>query len=435
MKRWMAVFLTLLATPVGAQTPAEHFVTLDVRPVGTVVNDDTQQLLGRSDQQLVLRHLSGTIKLRINPLPDDTHHKPAFVHLHVDPATGACRVLGTDDDPLPGPVYLPAADLATRVRDFYTWHTGIAVGTTAAGLAVMGTLAWLALRRRETLVLVQPEQTLVGRTFDGYRLESLLGEGTFSLVFKATRLERGETVAIKVLRSEYLDAQTSDALRRFHREAMVQLVHRNVVNVYGCGDFLGRPYIVLEYVSGQTLRAMLAPRLPLAEALRIFVQMSRGLAFAHKKGYVHRDLKPENVMVASDGTPKLMDFGIAKHLDKPGATRTATTMGTPRYMSPEHTDSSKTDARSDIYSMGVILFEMLSGRAPFEGDLMELLSAHLYQDPPRLSQVVPSLPASLSDLIDRMLKKQQGDRYQTMDEVLDAVARCCEELQLEVATA
>ncbi|HEY4000994.1 MAG TPA: serine/threonine-protein kinase [Candidatus Xenobia bacterium] len=279
---------------------------------------------------------------------------------------------------------------------------------------------------------LEAEPTLLNETVNGYHITETLGEGAFARVYRATQVTTGDVVAMKVLKSEYLDQLTADVINRFNREAMVQLIHPNVVIVLDYGEIPPalRPYMVLEFIDGTSLRALLRPRLDPAHALPLFLQMCAGLQFAHLRGYVHRDLKPENIMVTHGGVAKIADFGIAKHLQKPAATRSATTMGTPRYMSPEHLDSKHTDTRADVYSMGIILFEMLTGQTPFDGDLMELIGHHMFTIPPRITDLDPALPEELAHIVGRMLEKQPGERYQTMDEVAQALEAAATQLNL-----
>ncbi len=311
-------------------------------------------------------------------------------------------------------------------------HPGLAWPATLALLGAVGLAAWklyeLGRRRAGTRDVVH--LTLVGRTFDGYHLVEHLGAGAFSNVYKAQILATGEFVAMKVLKSDFLNAEASEALRRFHRETRVPPNHKKVVQVQAVGGSQGCPYRGRELVSGQTLRGLLEPALSPGAALGIFVQMCRGVGHAHSRGYVHRDLKPENVMVRDDGVVKVMDFGIAKHLEMPGVTRTALTMGTPRYMAPEQVDSRRVDARSDIYSMGIMLFEMLTGRTPFDGELMELITAHMFEAPPHLDDLDPGLPGALDPIVQRMLAKEPSERYQTVDELIEAVSVCCRALEV-----
>ncbi|HEY4000990.1 MAG TPA: serine/threonine-protein kinase [Candidatus Xenobia bacterium] len=314
-------------------------------------------------------------------------------------------------------------NLVVRVKDalFYSHRLHEALALLLIGLAVGAGV----MSRRVRHVKVASDEaipTFINRVIDGYTVVGKLGEGAFSQVYKGVRVENGETVAIKVLRREYLEAAANEVVTRFNRETMVQLIHPHVVTVFAAGDYMFRPYIILEFINGSTIRDLLKPRLDVAQTVRYFLQMCDGLAFAHRRGYIHRDLKPENIMVNDRGTVKIMDFGIAKHLNRPAATRTATTMGTPLYMSPEHLDSNKTDARSDIYSMGVILFEMLTGQVPFDGTLMELIGAHMFTLPKRITELDDTLPVVLADIVTRMLEKAPEARFQTMEEVSEALS-------------
>ena len=272
-------------------------------------------------------------------------------------------------------------------------------------------------------------QAYLGRTFEGrYRIDALLGVGGMGAVFRAHHLGLGVDVAVKVLRGT-AHGQTAEA--RFRREAKsaARLDHPHCVRVTDFGELDdGAKYIVMELLAGEELEQRLGQPWPPAEAVEIARQVLEGLAHAHARGIVHRDLKPSNVLVLRDehGRPhvKLVDFGIAKIVEGEGAqdelTRTGMSFGTPAYMSPEQAGGSPADARSDLYAVGLLLYEMLAGRPPFESnDLAALLRMHILTDPPPLPE---SVPPPLAAVVLRLLQKSRKDRYDCAAATLEALA-------------
>src|SRR5437899_10713490 len=253
----------------------------------------------------------------------------------------------------------------------------------------------------------------------GFVIARELGRGGMGRVVVARDLKLDRKVAIKFLRA---GAHDEHALRRFEQEARAagSLNHPNIVAVYDVGEQDGEPYIVSELLEGATLRAVLSsgPMVP-AEALQLARQLADGLAAAHAKAIVHRDLKPENLFLADDGRLKILDFGIAKLLGSPEdaavRTETGTVIGTPAYMSPEQVRGQHTDQRSDVFSFGTILFEMLAGKKAFErGSNVVIGTAVLNDDPPELPQEVPP---QLKLIVRRCLKKDPADRFQSAAEL------------------
>jgi eukaryotic-like serine/threonine-protein kinase len=262
----------------------------------------------------------------------------------------------------------------------------------------------------------------IGTVLQGrYRIEARLGSGGMGVVYRGERLGLERPVAIKFLHREM--STHPDALERFEREAkaMSRLHHPHCVPVidFGVDD---APYLILEYVDGETLSRVLAgPRLPLKRALTIMRQILSGLAHAHAQGVIHRDIKPDNVILAAaTGTgdhARLLDFGLAKLSETPGTATSATiAIGTPSYMSPEQARGMPVDARADLYSCGVLLFQMLTGKKPFVADdMLDVLRMHVDQPAPRLSDAVPgeSFSPELETAVAGALAKDPAQRYGT----------------------
>ena len=297
---------------------------------------------------------------------------------------------------------------------------------------------------RSILVASRPGSRVIA---DKYRLDRLLGRGGMGAVYAALHVELERPTAIKLL----LPDQISDeqALERFKREARAaaRLNHPNVAGTYDFGTLPGgESYIVMELVEGETLSERLAAAgtLPFGEAVLIARQVADGVESAHEGGIVHRDLKPANIIISRDhrGTAlvKVLDFGIAKlkETSTTGGMASLTTagsiMGTPRYMSPEQCSDSKVDARSDIYSLGVILYEMLAGRPPFEApSAMALALKQIQEPPPPLSEARPGVPDALERLVMWALAKNPADRPQTAAEFSRALLAAEEPAALHVA--
>jgi eukaryotic-like serine/threonine-protein kinase len=279
--------------------------------------------------------------------------------------------------------------------------------------------------------------SLTGQTLgQRYRIEALAGEGGMADVYLARDLERGSEVAIKVLLPQLVD--TPEAVERLRREAVIamRLDHPNVCPILGVGETPEVPiYLVMPYLAGEPLALREARRGPLSvgEGMPLLLQICLGLEHAHGLQIIHRDLKPENVMLVPDldlpGGVRavLMDFGLAKVLgDEPGLiklTRTGLTLGTPDFMSPEQVLGRTLDERSDVYGLGVLGFEMFTGRVPFEGKTpQELALARLKGEPVRLRAVRPELPAELETVIGRSLARNPADRFQSVRELSAALA-------------
>jgi len=282
---------------------------------------------------------------------------------------------------------------------------------------------------------------MIGRMLAHYRIEARLGAGGMGVVYKALDTHLNRTVAIKMLPPRAV----SDPGRRerFIREARAAsaLDHPNIVTIHDIAEADGQLFIVMQYVSGKTLRELLAQGpLPLNDALRYAVQIADGLARAHARGIIHRDLKPANVMVSEEGPVKILDFGLAKLTEPleseetvtapagPPETEQGTVLGTVAYMSPEQAQGKRVDARSDIFSFGSLLYEMVTGRAPFRGDSrLAVLSAIVRDEPEPVSQLTPAAPPELEKLIGRALRKDPERRWQAMADLRVALTEIKEE--------
>ncbi len=255
-----------------------------------------------------------------------------------------------------------------------------------------------------------------------YLLEEHLAEGGQGEVFRGRDRVTGQPVAIKWLKTDLADRHP-DLVARFVREgaALRRLNHPNIVGILDTFEHGGRYAIVMEYVPGGSLRTLLeqARQLPLAQVLTVGLELADALSRAHHLGIIHRDLKPENVLLAADGTPRLTDFGLARwDQDATTLTQTGTLFGSPAYMSPEAVRGEELDARSDIWSLGVLLYELLAGRRPFEGRHITPVLASILEDPiPDLRQYRPDVPPALVDLLGRMLLKEHARRLPSMRQV------------------
>jgi serine/threonine-protein kinase len=247
-----------------------------------------------------------------------------------------------------------------------------------------------------------------------YRLEEVIGRGGMSTVYRASDESLGRTVAVKILLATLAD-QDPTYSARFEREARAAaaLTSSAVVTVYDTGLDEGSHYIVMEYVSGRSLDEILRDGQPLepAEALRIGGRVADALAAAHAAGILHRDIKPANVMLAADGAVKVLDFGIARRLDGTSITQVASVVGTAAYMAPERALGHAGDERADIYSLGCLLFAMLTGRPPFMGEISAaILHQQINAEPPSPSRLRPGIPPELDALVLAMLAKEPEAR-------------------------
>ena len=264
---------------------------------------------------------------------------------------------------------------------------------------------------------------LIGKRLDGrYSIEGLVGVGGMANVYRGTDLKTGNRIAVKVLKEEFLDNE--ELVRRFKNEskAISILSHPNIVKVYDVSVTDKLQYIVMEYVDGITLKEYLKQRggaLTWKEVVHFATQVLSALQHAHSKGIIHRDVKPQNIMLLADGSIKMMDFGIARFSRAQSQTVSDKAIGSVHYISPEQAKGERTDARTDIYSVGVMLYEMLSGRLPFDGDgAVSIAIMQISEKPKPLAEIAP---AGLRQITEKAMEKDPDKRYQSAQEMLDAI--------------
>jgi len=269
---------------------------------------------------------------------------------------------------------------------------------------------------------------LTGQSIGRYHIIEQLGEGGMATVYKAfdTQLERD--VAIKVIRREaFPPEQLERILKRFEREAkaLAKLSHPNIVKVHDFGEFEGAPFLVMEYLSGGTLKEKMGRPMSWQVAANLLIPVARALHYAHQRGILHRDVKPSNILITETGEPMLTDFGIAKILDIEEThtlTGSGVGIGTPEYMAPEQGLGRQVDARADIYSLGIILYELITGRRPFTADTpMAVVLKHINEALPLPRKFVPGLPEKVERVILKTLAKQPENRYSDMGKVTAAL--------------
>src|SRR6185312_15902948 len=257
--------------------------------------------------------------------------------------------------------------------------------------------------------------TLLGTTLNGrYRLEARVGAGGMSTVYRALDETLQRQVAIKLMNREV--TSDSDQLERFRREAraVAQLSHPHIVGVIDAGEDEGRPYIVFEYVEGETLKERIRRngRLPIAEAVAYGIEIARALGAAHARHIVHRDVKPQNVLIDEEGSAKVTDFGIARTLDEDGLTADGRVLGTTDYVSPEQALGQDVTGQSDLYSLGVVLYEMLTGEVPFTGESQVAVAMkHVREQIPDVQLKRPEISAALASVVDTATAKRLDERY------------------------
>jgi eukaryotic-like serine/threonine-protein kinase len=277
---------------------------------------------------------------------------------------------------------------------------------------------------------------MIGTVLSGrYRLEAKLGSGGMSTVYLARDQTLDRDVAVKVMHREM--SEQADQLERFRQEAraVAKLSHPNVVAVIDAGEDGGHPYIVFEYVEGETLKARInrVGALDPQEALAYAIEIARGLTVAHARNMVHRDIKPQNVLIDPEGRAKLTDFGISRQLEQDGMTATGRVLGTTDYVAPEQAMGMAVDPRSDIYSLGVVLYEMLIGQVPFHADSqVGVAMKHVNEELPDVQQRRPEVSAAAALVVERATDKDPNRRYQEIGEMIDDLSTA---LEVEAARA
>ncbi len=262
----------------------------------------------------------------------------------------------------------------------------------------------------------------IGKKLDGrYEITELIGVGGMAEVYKGVDVIDNKPVAIKILKKEY--AENEEFLRRFRNEskAIAVLSHPNIVKIYDVGFSEKLQYIVMEYIDGITLKEYIEDEKVLTwkDTVHFVIQILRALQHAHDKGIVHRDIKPQNIMMFSDGTIKVMDFGIAKFAREEGKTATDQAIGSVHYISPEQASGAVTDAKSDIYSVGAMMYEMLSGRKPFDSDNPVAIAVmHMQDIPERPRAINPAIPDGLEEIVLKAMEKTPEDRYRNTGEMI-----------------
>src|SRR6266478_4390708 len=285
--------------------------------------------------------------------------------------------------------------------------------------------------------------SIVGKQISHYQVVSRIGRGGMGEVFLAQDASLGRKVALKLLRSDF--TRNEERLRRFQQEARAAsaLNHPNILTIHEIGHDGSLHFMATEYVEGETLRQHLSrARITLGQTLEVAIQVASALAAAHQAGIIHRDIKPENIMVRSDGNVKVLDFGLAKLTDPKTIETAAPTlpqvetapgvvMGTFSYMSPEQARGLAVDTRTDIWSLGVMIYEMAAGRQPFEGETAsDVMSLILQKEPLPLTHSWPEVPGELERIVRKALHKDREERYQTIKDLLIDLRNLRKELEL-----
>lgn len=324
------------------------------------------------------------------------------------------------------PRYPVVAPLLYAMRDFpFAW---LAAALLLAYARVVGAERHRLRRERQAQNLLALGDLSEGVPLGPYRLGKLLGVGGMARVFRARREgddDWGEVLALKVLSPSA--SSDGDFRERFKREVNVSraLDHPHIGHILDWGETEGHIYIAMELVEGRTLADVARERrLPVKEAVPLIRQVADALRYAHGQGVIHRDVKPANIMVTPQGKAVLMDFGIARRRDLPVLTGVGQAMGTPAYIAPEQLQGGRADWRADLYALGLMAYEMLAGKHPYEGATgMALLNCHVQADPEPLRRVCPEAPEALEELVRRMVAKDPVARAETPDDIAAALAR------------
>ncbi len=273
------------------------------------------------------------------------------------------------------------------------------------------------------------DDKLIGKIIGGYQIVEEIGQGGMATVYRAHQISMNRDVAIKILPLQFLHHTAS--LDRFKQEASIvaRLEHRAIVPVHDYGEHEGIPYIVMRYMDGGSVDDLLAKSpVPPGQTLQIIQQIAPALDYAHREGVLHRDLKPSNILLDANEDAYITDFGIARILGTPSNRLTTSgVVGTPSYMSPEQAQGHELDGRSDVYALGVVLFEMLTGARPFEGETPYSVAVkHVTEAPPSICGVNPRLPRSFDPVLYKALAKNREVRFQTANELAQALQAALE---------
>jgi serine/threonine protein kinase len=276
---------------------------------------------------------------------------------------------------------------------------------------------------------------MINRTIEDYEINELIATGGMAAIYKATETPTGRTVAIKILHGHL--AQDKDFITRFEREARAaaSLKHENIIDIIGYGEAAGMYYIAMEYIDGKSLKDLIksVKFIPHDFALAIVYEICQGMEHAHQKGVVHRDIKPANILVGKDGRVQITDFGLAQAQDLTSITVTGAIVGTPAYMSPEQAAGKRIDTRSDIFSLGVVVYEMVTGTKPFKGEsYSSVINAILTLPAPRPMDANPIVDDRISTIIEQMLQKDADKRYQNITNISEDVYDFFKDHNIEV---
>jgi serine/threonine protein kinase/tetratricopeptide (TPR) repeat protein len=322
----------------------------------------------------------------------------------------------------------PTAVSCTKCSTPLPWNdaslgTTLPGGTLPPGAVPSSADAWSIAVTSPSDVPGVAGEPLVGTLLaERYEILEMLGQGGMGAVYKARDTELERLVALKLIRPEL--ASNPEMLRRFKQELILarEVTHRNVIRIFDLGQARGLKFITMEFVEGRDLRAVLRERkkIPVDETVQMIAQVCRALESAHAAGVVHRDLKPQNIMLDRKDRVYVMDFGIAHSLETPGMTQTGALMGTPEYMSPEQAKGMKVDARSDLFSLGIIFYEMLTGISPYQADTaIATLLKRTQERPQPPADVDPAIPRAISDVVMKCLEINRDDRYSSAREILE----------------
>ena len=265
---------------------------------------------------------------------------------------------------------------------------------------------------------------------DRYQVIKSIGEGGMANVYLAYDTILDRNVAVKVLRGDL--ANDEKFVRRFQREALAasSLSHPNIVEVYDVGEDNGEYYIVMEYIEGKHLKQLIKKRgkLTITEAVDIVLQITNGLSVAHDSYIIHRDIKPQNIMILENGLVKITDFGIAMAMNSTQLTQTNSVMGSVHYLPPEQASGKGATLQSDIYSIGILFYELLTGKLPFKGEnAVEIALKHLKEPLPSIREEIPNIPQSVENIIIKATAKNPKNRYNDAREMHDDLKTCLDE--------